>query len=191
VYCCWPSARKSFYARSARHEGAILKAEELLASTPNSYMLQQFDNAANPRSTSRPRPEIWNDTTDGRLSGLRHCTGGPSLALPIHQAKKASFKAIAVEPTESPVLSEESRAAQDSRDRRRLCSSILRRDYIDEVIQVSNDDAIRTARRLPLEEGIFVGISSGAGLRRSASGAASRECGKLIVAILPSSESAT
>ena len=146
--------------------GAIMKAKEILASNPNGYMLQQFDNAANPKiHFETTGPEIWNDT-DGRVdilvSGVG--TGGTITGICEYiKPKKASFKAVAVEPADSPVLS----GGKPSPHKIQgigagFVPSILRRDYIDEVVTVTNDDAIAMARRLPLEEGLFVGISSGA-----------------------------
>ena len=171
-------------------KGAVRKAEELAASTPGAFMPQQFNNPANPEIHRRTTAEeIWADT-DGKVdfvvAGVG--TGGTITGVAeVIKARKPGFKAIAVEPEASPVLS----GGQPGPHKIQgigagFVPGVLNRGIIDEIILVANDNAGIIARRLAREEGIFVGISIGAALWAGLEVAKRPEnTGKLIVVVLP------
>jgi len=170
--------------------GAIRKAEELASQIPNSFIPQQFKNGSNPEIHRRTTAEeIWRDT-DGKVdmlvSGVG--TGGTITGVSeVIKARKPSFKVIAVEPSASPVLS----GGKPGPHRIQgigagFVPQVLNREMIDEIFQVSNDDAISTARRLAKDDGILAGISSGAAAYAAIEVAKRPENeGKLIVVIFP------
>lgn len=172
-------------------KGAIKKAEELAAEDPQKlYIPQQFQNPANPEVHARTTAEeIWRDTdgdVDVLVAGVG--TGGTITGVAsVIKKRKPSFKAIAVEPAESPVLS----GGKPGPHRIQgigagFIPDVLRLDLVDEIVKVTADNAAATARRLALEEGILVGISSGAATYAALEVAAREEFkGKTIVVILP------
>ena len=170
--------------------GAIGKAEEIVASHPRAFMPQQFRNPANPlihRQTTAE--EIWRDT-DGQVdilvSGVG--TGGTITGVAeVIKKRKPQFKAIAVEPVDSPVLSGGKAGPHKIQGiGAGFVPEVLRVDLVDEIIKVSSDDAGEAARRLAREEGILAGISSGAAAWAALAVAKRPENrGKLIVVVLP------
>src|SRR5665213_2566274 len=172
--------------------GSISRAEQIRAENKNSFMPQQFENPANPqihRETSAE--EIWQDT-DGKVdilvSGVG--TGGSITGIAeVIKPRKPSFKAIAVEPVSSPVITQ----TLDGKPGRHKIQGIgagfvpknLHTDIVDEVIQITDEEAFEWARRLAREEGIFGGISSGGNMAAAAKVAARPEnVGKMIVTIM-------
>ncbi len=171
--------------------GAIARAEELQREIPNSMVIGQFVNPANPQiHRETTAVEIWDDT-DGRVDvvvagvGTGGTVTGVAEAL---KAKKPSFRVVAVEPKDSAVLSGGPPGSHKIQGLGAgFIPRVLRTDLIDEIVQVTNDDAFATARRLCREEGIMVGISSGAATWAAMQVAARPEmAGKLIVTVLPS-----
>jgi len=171
-------------------QGAIEDAEKLKASNSNYFIPQQFKNPANPEIHRRTTAEeIWRDT-DGKVdilvSGVG--TGGTLTGIAeVIKARKPSFKAIAVEPADSPVLSGGKPGPHKIQGiGAGFIPEVLNGDIIDEIITVTNEEAINTSRRLAKEEGLIAGISSGAAVYAAIQVAKRDEnAGKLIVVILP------
>jgi len=172
-------------------KGAIAKAEKMAAENPNYfYIPQQFNNPANPEIHRKTTAEeIWRDTggkVDIVVAGVG--TGGTITGIAdVIKKKKASFRAIAVEPDASPVLSGGSPGPHRIQGiGAGFVPNVFQRKLIDEIVRVKNEDAFETARRLAKEEGILAGISSGAALHAALEVAKRPESkGKTIVVILP------
>jgi cysteine synthase A len=173
-------------------KGAVQKAEELVAVTPNAYMPQQFKNPANPEIHRKTTAEeIWSDT-EGKADILVAGVGTGGTLTGVAEAikeRKPSFQVVAVEPKDSPVLSGGKPGPHKIQGiGAGFIPEVLKRELIDEIIQVANEEAGCYARRAAREEGILVGISCGAALAAADRVARRPEnAGKMIVVILPDS----
>lgn len=171
--------------------GAINKAEEIVANTPHAFMLQQFANPANPKiHRETTAEEIWADTdgeVDILIAGVG--TGGTITGIAeVIKQRKPSFQAIAVEPSNSPILSGGKPGPHKIQGiGAGFIPDVLRQDLINEIVQIDDIDAIAYGRRLAREEGLLSGISSGAALCAAiVVGKRPENAGKLIVVIQPS-----
>lgn len=172
-------------------KGAIARATEIAATTPNAFMPQQFNNPANPKiHRETTAEEIWADTDgeiDFLISGVG--TGGTITGIAeVIKQRKPSFQAIAVEPVNSQVLAGGKAGPHKIQGiGAGFVPEVLRKELIDEVIAVTDDDAIAFSRRLAKEEGLLSGISAGAALSAAITiGKRPENAGKLIVMVQPS-----
>jgi len=172
-------------------QGAIARAEEIVANTPNAFMLQQFRNPANPQIHRHTTgEELWTDT-DGKIDILVAGVGTGGTITGVAEAikpRKPEFQVIAVEPAFSPVLQGGKPGAHKIQGiGAGFIPPVLRLELIDEIIQVRDEDAIQYGRRLASEEGILSGISTGAALWAAIQVAKRPEnAGRLIVMVQPS-----